>query len=147
MRVRGSLVAVLPPSCGALWGAPWGQLWASCAARGRHCRAGQRTDSASGAPSTWIETRGRQHRVCWRTGQASPKKTFEPFASRDAAELFVDLARRAGSLSGALEYVRDPRPAILRKLLGMAPLPAPAQTRSPCAPAAGPPPAGALIAG
>lgn len=56
----------------------------------------------------WIETRGRQHRVYWRTGQASPKKTFEPFASRDAAELFVDLARRAGSLSGALEYVRDP---------------------------------------
>ncbi len=37
----------------------------------------------------WIETRGRQHRVYWRTGQASPKKTFEPFASRDAAELFV----------------------------------------------------------
>ena len=84
----------------------------------------------------WIETRGRQHRVYWRTGQASPRKTFEPFASRDAAELFVDLARRAGSLSGALEYVRDPRPETLRKLLGMAPLPAPAQTPAPCAPQA-----------
>ena len=70
----------------------------------------------------WIETRGRQHRVYWRTGQASPKKTFEPFASRDAAELFVDLARRAGSLSGALEYVRAPRLETLRELLGMAPL-------------------------
>src|SRR5690349_15797877 len=82
MRVRGSVVAGLPPQLGAIWGA-------------------------------------------------------EPFASRDAAELFVDLARRAGSLSRALEYVRDPRPAILRKLLGMAPLPAPAQTPVPVRPGGG----------
>lgn len=95
----------------------------------------------------WIETRGRQHRVYWRTGQASPKKTFEPFASRDAAELFVDLARRAGSLSGALEYVRDPRPETLRKLLGMAPLPTPAQTPAPCTPEVAPAPPGVPTAG
>lgn len=94
----------------------------------------------------WIETRGRQHRVYWRTGQASPKKTFEPFASRDAAELFVDLARRAGTLSRALEYVRDPRPETLSELLGMAPLPATAQTPSPCAPEMGTPP-GVVTAG
>jgi integrase len=95
----------------------------------------------------WIETRGRQHRVYWSTGQASPKKTFGPFASRDAAELFVDLARRAGSLSGALEYVRDPRLETLRKLLGMAPLPAPAQIPAPCTPEVAPAPPGVPTAG
>jgi integrase len=75
----------------------------------------------------WIETRGRQHRVYWRTGLPSPKKAFEPFPSRDAAELFIDLARRSGTLSGALGYVRDPRPDTLRELLGLAPLSAPAE--------------------
>lgn len=70
----------------------------------------------------WIETRCRQHRVYWRTGLPSPKKAFEPFPSRDAAELFIDLARRSGTLPGALAYVRDPRPDTLRELLGLAPL-------------------------
>jgi hypothetical protein len=69
----------------------------------------------------WIETRGRQHRVYWRTGLVGPKKTFEPFPNHAQAELFVSLARDS-SLLGALAYARDPSPAGLCELLGMAPL-------------------------
>ena len=58
----------------------------------------------------WIETRGRQHRAYWRTGQASPKETFEPFASRDAAELFVDLARRRQPVGGRWSTCATPGP-------------------------------------
>jgi integrase len=65
----------------------------------------------------WIEQRGLQHRVYWRTGQATPKKAFEAFASRDQADLFIQLARMS-SLHGALAYVRDPRPQALAELLG-----------------------------
>lgn len=69
----------------------------------------------------WIDTRGQQHRVYWRTGLPSPQKAYEPFPSRDQAELFKELARRSGTLQGALAYVRDPQPRVLRQLLGMAP--------------------------
>jgi len=48
---------------------------------------------------------------------------------------------------GALEYVRDPQPETLRKLLGMAPLPTPAQTPAPCTPEVAPPPPGVPTAG
>lgn len=70
----------------------------------------------------WIEPRGRQHRVYWRTGLAAPKKAFEPFASREKAELFIKLARMS-SLEGALAFVRDPAPDpdALRVLLGQPP--------------------------
>ncbi len=66
----------------------------------------------------WIEQRGRQHRVYYRSGLARPKKAFEPFATRDQAEAFVEIARRS-SLSGAVVYVRDPNPSALRELLGL----------------------------
>jgi hypothetical protein len=79
----------------------------------------------------WIETRGRQHRVYWHTGLDCPKKAYEPFPSQTQAELFISLARDS-SLVGALGYLRDPSPGMLRKLLGMAPL-APARSLTPSA--------------
>lgn len=66
----------------------------------------------------WIEKRGRQHRVYYRTRNTTgPKKTFEPFASREQAEAFIKLAQ-ASNLTGAIAYVRDPRPDALAALLG-----------------------------
>lgn len=66
----------------------------------------------------WIEKRGRQHRVYYRTGNTTgPKKAFEPFASREQAEAFIKLAQ-ASNLTGAIAYVRDPRPDALAALLG-----------------------------
>ncbi len=50
----------------------------------------------------WIEKRGQQHRVYWRTrNETGPKKDFEPFGTREQATAFIELAR-ASSLSGAL---------------------------------------------
>jgi integrase len=66
----------------------------------------------------WIEQRGRQHRVYYRTGLASPKKAFEPFATRDHADRFIALAR-ISSLPKAIAYVRDPSPEALHELLGL----------------------------
>lgn len=66
----------------------------------------------------WIDKRGRQHRVYYRTGLASPKRAFEAFESREEAERFIGLARLS-SLAGAIAYVRDPRPDALDELLGL----------------------------
>jgi hypothetical protein len=55
----------------------------------------------------WIEKRGQQHRVYYRTrNETGPKKAFEPFSTRDQAEAFRALAR-ASNLTGAIAYVRD----------------------------------------
>ncbi len=72
----------------------------------------------------WIEKRGQQHRVYWRTrNQTSPKKAFEPFDTREQATAFIELAR-ASSLSGAVAYVRQPSNEALMALLGREPVPA-----------------------
>lgn len=39
----------------------------------------------------WIEKRGRQYRVYYRTGLATPKKALEPFPTREMAEYFIKL--------------------------------------------------------
>jgi integrase len=70
----------------------------------------------------WIEKRGRQHRVYYRTrATTGPKKAFEPFGTREQAEAFIKLAQ-ASNLPGALAYVRDPRPDALLALLGRVPI-------------------------
>ncbi|WP_341925228.1 site-specific integrase [Nocardioides psychrotolerans] len=76
----------------------------------------------------WIEKRGQQHRVYWRNqNQTGPKKSFEPFGTRDQAELFRQLAR-ASSLPRAVAYVRNPSEEALMELLGRRPLSRPAET-------------------
>lgn len=59
----------------------------------------------------WIEVKGRQHRVYWRTNlpSPSPKKMYEKFASRDDARSFIDFAGWVG-LSKARAYMADPTP-------------------------------------
>jgi hypothetical protein len=69
----------------------------------------------------WIEQRGRQHRVYYRTGLSSPARAFEPFGTRDQAEAFIQLAR-ATSLAGAMSYARNPSAYALRELFGLPPL-------------------------
>jgi integrase len=65
----------------------------------------------------WIEQRSQQYRVYWRNqDQCGPKKSYEPFATREQAELFISLAR-ASSLRGAVAYVRDPRREVLARIL------------------------------
>jgi integrase len=78
----------------------------------------------------WIEKRGQQHRVYWRTkNPTGPKKAFEPFATPEQAELFIELAR-ASNLYSALDFVRDPCPDKLNRILGRV---TPAQTQVPSA--------------
>ena len=75
----------------------------------------------------WIDYRGRQHRVYWRThNESGPKRAFEPFATRAQAKAFIALSQ-ASTLSGAVAYVRDPSPDALMRLLGREPTPVPAQ--------------------
>lgn len=66
----------------------------------------------------WIEKRGQQHRVYWRNrSQDGPRRPYEPFGTQAQAETFMTLAR-ASSLPGALEYLQNPTPEGLLRLLG-----------------------------
>ena len=76
----------------------------------------------------WIEQRGQQHRVYWRNqNETGPKRSFQPFPTRDHAELFRQLARTS-SLSGALAWLHNPSEEVLLELLGRGPKPAPQDT-------------------
>jgi hypothetical protein len=66
--------------------------------------------------SSWIEQRGRQHRVYWRSSAVGlPARSYLPFYGRDAAEHFVGSAALLG-LDIVRQWVRGhggatPRPA------------------------------------
>ena len=76
----------------------------------------------------WIEQRGQQHRVYWRNqNETGPQRGYQPFPTRDQAELFRQLARTS-SLSGALAWLRNPNDEVLDELLGRRPKPAPQDT-------------------
>lgn len=85
----------------------------------------------------WIEQRGRQHRVYFRPGLASPKKAFEKFITRDDAERFIELAQLI-TLGGARRAIADPTGEVLRALLGLptASVASPATSLALAAPAA-----------
>lgn len=68
----------------------------------------------------WIEKRGQQHRVYWRTGLPSPTKSYEKFDTRAKAEGFRDVARLAG-LQPARDYLATGDPAVLHAALGLSP--------------------------
>lgn len=72
----------------------------------------------------WIEQRGQQHRVYWRNQtETGPQRLYQPFPTRDQAELFRQLARTS-SLSGALAWLHNPSEEGLMELLGRRPKPA-----------------------
>lgn len=72
----------------------------------------------------WIEKRGQQYRVYWRNqDDTGPRRSFEPFPTRDHAETFVQVARLT-SLTTALACLRNPSEEALMALSGRRPKPA-----------------------
>jgi integrase len=66
----------------------------------------------------WIELKGRQHRVYWRTNlpTPSPAKAYEAFASAEDARSFIGFARWVG-LPAARQYLADPSPEAMAALV------------------------------